>query len=229
METPEGKSPAELKSSSEVLISSKVLNEVAEETKARSKEKDDEFLVFILDNGNEQITTRVGIGHSSGVSYTPAEAINTLKPFIDQGFKIMADYHNHPGSTLKVYDGIGLKPEYSLSPSFADLWNDTQTFISRELNQKEYPHLIGIYIPQTEKVHINGFNYIREPAKEEEKDVQFEDPFFIEEAPDELDIQIHASQFTNPAKLLEKGIIKNVTIKSDSTLDASVILNTEIH
>jgi len=77
-----------------------------------------EFLVFIIDNGKEQVKVRVGIGHGFGVSYSPQQSVDNLRPFVSEGFKVVADFHNHTPESVKVYGEVGMASEFGFSPSF---------------------------------------------------------------------------------------------------------------
>lgn len=230
MDTQESYKPSEKDTLSEVVISEKILIAVAEETKKRSLQNSGEFFVFILDNGEEQIHVRVGIGHSSGVSYSPEQAIKSLKPYISNGYRIAADYHNHTPESVRVYKEKGMPAEYAFSPSGADLSSDVPERLKIEFAQGDYPHLIGVYSQDDERVYINGFKYNREPSDEENKEIEFKDPFYIGQEPDELGIKLLASLYTDPKVLKNKGIISNIQIKPGSGKDvSSLIINSPIN
>ncbi len=229
MELSEGINLSEKEASTEVVISEDILKEVATETRKRSINNSGEFLIYILDNGEEQVSVRVGIGHSFGVSYSPEIAISTLKPYIEKGFRIVADYHNHPPESVLVYKEKGMPGEYAFSPSISDVSSNIPYKITTAFKHSNYPHLIGVYLDNTDKTYINGFRYNREPSPEESAAIEFDDPFYVEEEADELGIKLLASKYTDLKNLMELGIIDTTQIKlSSNTEIPSITLNTSI-
>lgn len=212
-----------------VRVSSKILLELAEETTVKSKENSGEAFSFILDKEGSQIILKVGVGHSWGVAYSSEEAISKLKPFINEGFKVVADYHNHTPESVRVYQKVGMSPEYAFSPSFADIHSEIPANVRQELNQEDFPHLIGVYVDTTDNVFINGFRYLRDATVGEEKEIEFDDPFYTETEKDESGIQLLASKYTDPRKSFEKGIIKSTLVLSDLDNDSNIKINTTIH
>lgn len=60
---------------------------------------------------------------------------------------------------------------------------------------------------------MNAFNISREPTDAEVREIEFDEPNFVEEEPDELGIQMLASKYVDPSKLDELGIVTPLTIK----------------
>lgn len=152
MEIQEGSTLTEKGSSAEIIITNSLLADVAEKTKQRSLENSGEFLFFIMGDGKEQIKVPVGVGYKYGVAYTPEMAVKSLKPYVNQGFKILADYHNHTPESVKIYQEKGLPAEYAFSPSFNDIDSDIPPTLRSELKNDEYPHLIGVYLEDNDTV-----------------------------------------------------------------------------
>lgn len=83
-----------------------------------------------------------------------------------------------------------------------------------KLKQNPYPRIITAYSKGQDKVILNAFDIKRGITSDESGMIGFSDPTFVEEEPDELGIQMHASVFTNPAKLAETKAVEFIGIKT---------------
>lgn len=203
----------------------KFLNSLNKETIRRSQENSGEFWVFLLKSPTGQtISIPVGRGHSSGVSLHPNRAVNQLKPHIQKGYQVIADYHNHPNQSVSVYEKVKLPEIFATSPSIADLQCDENSVRGRiilDLHQKPYPRIIAAYSQERQEVMLNTFNILREPTDIETKEITFDEPNFVDE-PDELEIQLLANKYVNPSKLDKLGIVVPMVIKGVND-DGSVV------
>lgn len=204
----------------------KLLNQLNEETTKHAQEDSGEFWVFILKSADEEtISVPVGIGHSWGVSANPNMVVNQLRPHVNQGYRVVADYHNHPNESISVYKEAGFPEVFATSPSTADLNCDERSVrgkVISELDQEPYPRIIAAYSQDTQKVVLNTFNILREPTDAEAKEIEFDEPNFVEEEPDELGIQMLASKYIDPSKLDKLGIVSPLTIRGINE-DGSVV------
>lgn len=132
----EGLQPVELE------LPLKLLDKLNEETANRSKEDAGEFWVFLLElSRKETIIVPVGIGHSWGVSADPEMVVYQLRPFVEQGYQVVADYHNHPNESVSVYKEAGFPEAFAISPSTADLncgEHSVRGMVISQLDQEPY-------------------------------------------------------------------------------------------
>ncbi len=178
--------------SKDVIIEEQLLKRLNDETKRKAQAGEGEFWVFLLGKeGKATEVVSVGLGHSWGISANPEQVIAELNPWIEKGYSIIADYHNHPPSSIDVYQAAGFPEVYATSPSEADLDIDAKSvrgLVLSKLNQEPYPRIIAIYSKSQDKVVINAFDIKRGITPDESKMIGFDDPTFVEEEPDELGI-----------------------------------------
>lgn len=174
-----------------------------------------EFWVFLV--GKDGIATKaveVGKGSESDVGTSAEEIISILAPFIEEGYQVISDYHNHPDSCLKVYQSVGLPPEFVVAPSGADLdRNIVPQAICSQLRQKPHPKIIGSFLADTKQFILNCFSVQREPSGKEIDSFSFYDPDFTPLPQDEIEVQIISNLYTDPTKLGKLDIVKPASIK----------------
>lgn len=88
----------------DVVLQKELLDRLNDETKRKALAGEGEFWMFLLGKeGQATESVSVGIGHSWGISANPEQVIADLNPWIQKGFSVVADYHNHPQSSVAVY------------------------------------------------------------------------------------------------------------------------------
>lgn len=205
----------EVASVNEVVIKEEVYSELIDRTKNKYKSDGGEFQVFLLGkDGAAEKYVEVGIPHKSGVMASSEQIIEKLRSEIDEGYEIIADYHNHTKESVDVYKANGMPIDYATAPSSGDLDLDVPRQIQTELHQKQYPRLIGLYVEDQDRVIVNGFVVLSELTKDQCDSISFEDPLYEPDEPDDLGITLLPSQYTDPLKLKELGAIQSVNVKS---------------
>ena len=133
----------------DVVLQKELLDRLNDETKRKALAGEGEFWMFLLGKeGQATESVSVGIGHSWGISANPEQVIADLNPWIQKGFSVVADYHNHPQSSAVVYQAYGFPEAYVTSPSDADLDTDANSvrgLVLSKLKQNPYPRIITAY------------------------------------------------------------------------------------
>lgn len=194
----------------EVTIDAKVLAELND----RVRHSDSEFWAFILGKGRigEQYVL-VGIGHKHGVMSSPDQVIQALRPYVEQGLQVVADYHNHPEEVKAIYSAAGFPPEYAIGPSVADLRQDISKALQAVLKQSPYPRIIALANGQNQDVLLNAINVLKYPIPEERGGIEFDDPAFNASEDDGL-VQIVGEKYGNPEAMIKKGYIEPIILYS---------------
>lgn len=217
---------AEKPAPKDVVVKEELLNSLNAKTKRKALAEEGEFWMFLLGkDGQATESVSIGLGHSWGISANPEQVVADLKSWTEKGYAVIADYHNHPQSSITIYQAAGFPEVYATSPSDADLDMDAKSvrgLVLSRLGQNPYPRIIAAYSKEQDKVLLSAFELKRGITSDESKMIGFNDPTFVEEEPDELGIQIHAGIFTNPSKLAGIKAIEFVDIKT-------VVANGSIH
>lgn len=199
-----------------IIIKEDVIAYLNASTKEYNLQGRGEFWVFLLGRGQEvEKYVGVGTGYQHGVIASPEEVIEKLRPHTERGYKVLADYHNHPHTSVADYQIAGYPAAYATSPSIpSDFDSPIRKAVLDELHQLPYPRIISAYSEEDGGVLMNAFNVLRQPTREEESTVLFEEPIVIHEVPDATGITMLPSKYSNPKKLIEKGIIEPINIQA---------------
>ena len=196
----------------QVRLNEKVFSEICNRTVQHNNENSGEFWLFLIGkNDVADETVEVGIGYHSGVSANTNEVVEKLRPFTENGYKVIADYHNHPKQSVLDYEALNLSDEDAISPSISDIESDIYPTVKEKLGQVDYPRIIGT-VSEKKGVIMGGFQILRQPNYEEEKQIEIEEPIYIVEEPDENGITLKPSLYTDPRKMVQLGIIKPVDV-----------------
>ncbi len=198
----------------DVIISQELINLLEERTRLS---QNDESLVYLLGkSGYADTIVEVGTRINGKVYINDdSDIIEKLKPFFRQGYKIHADYHNHPKTTIDQYKAKGMPVGAATSPSTTDI-NISVTDRQKKLGQR-HPRIIGIYDDSTSSVIMSAF-HIFKPAPFDPLTLapfEFEGPIQRPEIgkKTKLGVTLLPVAFTDPQKLIQMEYIQPVDIK----------------
>lgn len=204
-------SEKEKETAKEIEVKAEILDELNQMTRESKKE----FWVFIL--GKNRVGEKyipVALGDEDGISVDLKKVVAFLKPHIQEGYSIIADYHNHPEGIVKDYIQSGFPPEFATSPSTADLQRRTPEIIETELKQKPFPRLIAIFNPQKNEVAINAFTILRHSSSAMEKEIEFDKPGFIAQKATKLGIRVLGESYGQPIEMIKRGYFEPITLNT---------------
>lgn len=196
----------------EISVDKNLFTSLLERVKQGEK-KQREFFVYLL--GKEDIATiavNVGIGYQTGISFTPSQAVEDISPYINEGYKIIADLHNHPD--IGIYESVGYPLEAVTTPSVNDFDSPAYTEVPQQLGQDPYPRIIVAYNQEKDTFAINAYLQNRDLTAEETELWSAPDPNYVEEEPDDLGIVMLPNRCLSPEKLVENNVITLIHIKT---------------
>lgn len=197
--------------SSEVKIEAEVIDALIEETKNRGLSNMGEFQAFLLGkSGIAELGIHVGISSDERVILNIDEVAMALKPYIEQGYQIVADYHNHPEASVAQYIAAGLPVAFATSPSIGDIDLEFTKGVQSNLGQAPYSRIIGVYDTSKDQVLLNAFEVVRQYETDEAEGLEFEEPVSVVDQ--STDIVLGKARYTLPNKLISAGLIKPVNI-----------------
>jgi len=187
-------------------FSDETYDQVVSRTKELAITDDHEFWVYILRNGDdEEKTVEIGIGHAHGLVANPEDVIDTVAPDIESGWRIVADYHNHPQTNVLAYRRLGLDETKANTPSITDIDN---------LKQDNFPRFIGVYLPTTGKVEIAGYKILRDVRIDEIDTVSIEEPAQSVAEKGYLEIKLIGSRYSKREPLIDLGVLSLIKLEN---------------
>lgn len=202
-------------SQTEVIISKSTLDVLAAKVR---QQPNAEFLVYIVRKGSDEQIVNVTLGVSGDGKHIISQdnyIVEQLRPYIAEGYEIVADYHNHPTSNISKYKLVKMPLEYAMSPSFGDTELARPKYVQNALQQAPHPRIIAIYDKGTDTVLTSAFMMNRIAKLDELKEIEFETPIFIipESKQTKVALTIEPGSFGNAAVMIAKGIITPLDIK----------------
>jgi hypothetical protein len=193
---------------SEVRVSLELWADIESRIRKAQSQNKETFFVLI---GKDDIATEfleVGYGHAGGVSFDPENVITRLGIYLHNGYKIVADLHNHLESTIPTYEERGFTQESILTPSGADLDESGYVSIYKSAKQGPYPRIIVGLI--NNKFISKPYIQLKELTEDDHMQMSF--VVDLEDEPDELGIVLVGEIYTIPDILEDSGIIKPVKL-----------------
>ncbi len=204
----------------DIVVDSRLLDHVFDRVKTYQK-LNKEFFVYLLGkDGMATLEVAVGGGYDAGVTFTTQEAVEKLTPFIEQGYSIVADLHNHPDTGMYVTLGYGFESE--TTPSEGDLGSPAFYDVPVLLHQNPFPRVIVAYDESRNMFAVNAFHQNRDILTQERIDWTIEGSV-IEQEPDELGIVI-SNYNLDPNQLVNHDVITLLNLRSVNCANG----NTEI-
>lgn len=199
--------------------------EICESVKKMTNEMK-EVLFFLLSRDGSKVATvtvSVGTSHGSHVMWSAPEAINTLMPYINSGYKIVGDLHNHPD--VPSYAAAGLPTHYATCPSVSDLHPMQIERVMDFFGQKPWPRTIICFDEKADVMYANTYMKNRDLTADEDEAASFNDPLHVRNAPSNPRITFHTPMFLNPELVVRNGVISLGDIFIYTGNKASVVPN----
>ncbi len=206
----------------EVAVQQSTLDTLA--TRVR-QQPNEEFLAYILRKGIDEVIVYVGIGSQVRVVASEQEKINALRPYVTQGYTIVADYHNHPIASNASYQAADFPIEYVMSPSPGDMLLNPPEIVNTALGQQATPRIIASYLPDQDVVKVSAIYVKREPAKADTDRIVFSDPLFVGKKPTNPLIKVVGVEFGDAAMQIARGLIEPVDIVVNNGEERTVLAN----
>lgn len=195
-----------------VQLGEDVYKSICDRTRRYDLEGKGEFWLFLMGRDDTAVqTVEVGRGYQSGVVVSVKEVVEKLRPLVEQGFRVVADYHNHPRQSVLDYRANNRPSEWAVSPSISDIISEIYPAIRQQLGQGAYPRIIGTESDE-HGIVMSGFQILRMPNPEEEIAISIKEPVKLMEAPDKNGITMLPAEYTDPKKMIELGIVGAVDI-----------------
>ncbi len=175
----------------------------------------------------------VGIGTESRTLAT-TDFKERIKKIIEEqkqrGLVVLSDYHVHPRRTVQLYAQMGFSPEEAAILSAGDL-NIDYIILQQELQGKKWPRIVGIQVPDQERVVMNAFQVLK-PLKSSIKLQEFEihEPNIpgLRSPNDAGKPRILRRAIVHPEKIIEHLYVRPIPIQIDGPYRSPVTLNHSI-
>ena len=213
--------PDELSQQTEVVLPLKIVSYL--ENLTTSHRNTDEVWFFVLQRDGAEGTSTQLIEIASGRPYSTyadvEETYQRLAGFVSKGYRVVADFHNHPESGFEDYRQAGFPENWAITPSYADLSDtDIRPMIIDRLHQQPYPRIIGGFSTMENRVIFNAFAMVK-PLYTSHDITAFKtgdtkvgprgsEPQFL------LDNIFLEGEYTDPKKILKLGLIKLLPLVS---------------